>query len=114
MFLRSPRFGRRPPAEGFAMIARLLPTPCYFRARFLPATVFFGPFRVRAFVRVRCPLTGRPRHLGALRAGDIHAGDASHRCPRPSALTLLVARVGADDAYGSMPTDHLALLPHLL
>src|SRR5262245_3038267 len=33
----------------------------YFLARFLPATVFFGPFLVRAFVRVRCPCTGRPR-----------------------------------------------------
>src|SRR5262245_25636150 len=29
---------------------------------FLPRpTVFFGPFRVRAFVFVRCPFTGRPR-----------------------------------------------------
>ncbi len=26
---------------------------------FFPATVFFGPFRVRAFVRVRWPRTGR-------------------------------------------------------
>src|SRR6202044_594259 len=28
---------------------------------FLPATVRFGPLRVRAFVLVRCPRTGRPR-----------------------------------------------------
>ena len=28
---------------------------------FLPATVFFGPLRVRALVRVRCPRTGSPR-----------------------------------------------------
>jgi len=28
---------------------------------FFPATVFFGPFRVRALVRVRCPRTGNPR-----------------------------------------------------
>lgn len=28
---------------------------------FLPATVFFGPLRVRALVRVRCPRTGNPR-----------------------------------------------------
>src|SRR4029079_15355508 len=44
MFLRSRRRGRRPPAWGFAI---------YLRAFFLPATVFFGPLRVRAFVRVR-------------------------------------------------------------
>jgi len=49
-FFRSRRFGRRPPAEGFAI--RLLRST-YFRARFFPATVFFGPFRVRALVRVR-------------------------------------------------------------
>src|SRR5919106_6223590 len=37
--------------------------PLYFfpLAFFLPATVFFGPLRVRAFVWVRCPCTGRPR-----------------------------------------------------
>ena len=29
-------------------------------AFFLPAIALLGPFRVRAFVRVRCPLTGRP------------------------------------------------------
>ena len=35
--------------------------PCYFAA-FLPRpTVFFGPLRLRAFVFVRCPFTGRPR-----------------------------------------------------
>src|SRR3954471_15521713 len=34
----------------------------YFRPGFfLPATVRFGPLRVRAFVRVRWPRTGRPR-----------------------------------------------------
>src|SRR5262249_38216941 len=33
----------------------------YFFTFFLPATVFFGPLRVRAFVWVRCPRTGRPR-----------------------------------------------------
>src|SRR3954447_12478097 len=34
----------------------------YFRPGFfLPATVRFGPLRVRALVRVRCPRTGRPR-----------------------------------------------------
>src|SRR6266536_2982347 len=48
MFLRSRRRGRRPPAAGFA-----IPSPSYFRARFFPATVFLGPLRVRAFVRVR-------------------------------------------------------------
>src|SRR5690606_22009244 len=32
----------------------------YFLAFFLPATVFFGPLRVRAFVWVRWPRTGRP------------------------------------------------------
>src|SRR5207302_10330825 len=38
-------------------------SPNYFLAlTFLePATVFFGPFRVRALVCVRCPRTGRPR-----------------------------------------------------
>src|SRR6478735_9365675 len=53
MFLRSRRRGRRPPACGFAI--------GYLRAFFLPATVFFGPLRVRALVRVRWPRTGRPR-----------------------------------------------------
>src|SRR3954462_8542012 len=33
----------------------------YLRTFFLPATVFFGPFRVRALVWVRWPWTGRPR-----------------------------------------------------
>ena len=28
---------------------------------FFPATVFFRPLRVRAFVLVRCPRTGKPR-----------------------------------------------------
>jgi hypothetical protein len=34
---------------------------------FFPATVFFGPLRVRAFVRVRWPRTGRPRRWRAPR-----------------------------------------------
>ncbi len=34
---------------------------CYLPAFFLPATVRFGPLRVRALVLVRCPRTGRPR-----------------------------------------------------
>ena len=29
--------------------------PLYFVTFFFPATVFFGPLRVRAFVCVRCP-----------------------------------------------------------
>src|SRR5690606_17187500 len=33
----------------------------YLRTFFLPATVFFGPLRVRALVWVRWPRTGRPR-----------------------------------------------------
>src|SRR5919202_1714732 len=33
----------------------------FLPAFFLPATVRFGPLRVRAFVRVRWPWTGRPR-----------------------------------------------------
>ncbi len=33
----------------------------YLPAFFLPATVLRGPLRVRAFVCVRCPRTGRPR-----------------------------------------------------
>src|SRR5918994_3418207 len=33
----------------------------FFPAFFLPATVFFGPLRLRAFVLVRWPRTGRPR-----------------------------------------------------
>lgn len=45
-------------------LAATPPTPRrYFMSLtpFLPATVFFGPLRVRAFVRVRWPRTGRPR-----------------------------------------------------
>src|SRR3954471_14296680 len=52
-FLRSRLRGRRPPGFGLAM--------GYFLTFFLPATVFFGPFRVRAFGCVRCPRTGRLR-----------------------------------------------------
>jgi hypothetical protein len=33
----------------------------FFGASFLPAIVLAGPFRVRAFVWVRCPRTGSPR-----------------------------------------------------
>src|SRR5207245_8172277 len=33
----------------------------FLPAFFLPATVFFGPLRVRALVWVRWPWTGRPR-----------------------------------------------------
>src|SRR5690606_26198760 len=45
--------------EGCCAIDRFLR---YFDAPFDSATVrpFFGPLRVRAFVRVRCPRTGRP------------------------------------------------------
>ena len=32
----------------------------YFFTFFFPATVFFGPLRVRALVWVRCPWTGNP------------------------------------------------------
>src|SRR5690242_3333438 len=42
-------------AGGTALGGHYLPT------FFLPATVRFGPLRVRAFVLVRCPRTGRPR-----------------------------------------------------
>ena len=44
-FFRSRFRGRRPPALGFAI--------GYFVTFFLPATVFFGPLRVRALVWVR-------------------------------------------------------------
>ena len=54
----------------------------------------------------------RERDLEPLLAGDVDTGDTSHVCPL--ALTLLVARVDADDAHGTVPTDHLALLAHLL
>src|SRR5215831_13911144 len=39
---------------------------------------------------------------------------AMNRLLRPSALPLLVARVVADDAHGTVPADHLALVAHLL
>ncbi len=56
MFLRTRRLVRPRPAclRGGAIKSwwvPLLPRP----------TVFFGPFRVRAFVFVRCPFTGSPR-----------------------------------------------------
>ena len=44
-------------AFGFAIFG----TPYFFPTFFLPATVFRGPLRVRAFVCVRCPRTGRLR-----------------------------------------------------
>lgn len=40
----------------FAMIRYFFATDFFF-----PATVFLGPFRVRAFVWVLCPCTGSPR-----------------------------------------------------
>ncbi len=46
MFLRSFLRGRRPPGFGFA-------SSYFLGAFFLPATVFLGPFRVRALVWVR-------------------------------------------------------------
>jgi len=54
MFLRTRRRVR-------PRVAGLLGGATYFAA-FLPRpTVFFGPLRVRAFVFVRWPFTGRPR-----------------------------------------------------
>src|SRR5699024_10841600 len=38
----------------------ILNQSAYLVIFFLLATVFFRPFRVRALVLVRCPLTGRP------------------------------------------------------
>ena len=50
-------------ALGFAMCELPRSGFGYFlrAAFFLPAIVFFGPLRVRAFVCVRWPRTGRPR-----------------------------------------------------
>ena len=48
-----------PPSVSFAMLALLL--AYLVGAIFLPATVFRGPLRVRAFVCVRWPRTGRLR-----------------------------------------------------
>src|SRR5581483_3964123 len=45
------------PAAAFAILSVL---QCYFVAFFFPATVLRRPLRVRAFVRVRWPRTGRP------------------------------------------------------
>ena len=47
-------------------LSRRRTPPCNVNYRrsftpFLPATVFFGPFRVRALVRVRWPRTGSPK-----------------------------------------------------
>src|SRR5579875_1051836 len=49
---------RKPPHARCGVLLRF-----YFFAVALrrPATVLRGPFRVRAFVRVRCPRTGKPR-----------------------------------------------------
>src|SRR5690606_17376379 len=58
----------------------------YLRTFFLPATVFFGPLRVRALVWVRWPRTGRP--LRWRRA-----------CPEPmSALRRCPCRAGPPDS----------------
>ena len=49
-------------AFGFAILCSHQPLSYFLRAAFFfPAIVFFGPFRVRAFVCVRCPRTGRLR-----------------------------------------------------
>src|SRR5262249_53884169 len=51
------------PAQPFFVPAPPAPAQPFLPAfTFLPPTaIFFGPFRVRAFVLVRCPCTGRPR-----------------------------------------------------
>src|SRR5258706_13741972 len=60
--LRSRRLGL-PDVDFFLSAILAIPSQRYFLAvaLFLPATVLFGPRRVRAFVRVRCPRTGRVR-----------------------------------------------------
>src|SRR6187200_1754572 len=63
MFFRSLRLvpARRAPAFG-ALAVAIRGDPYFFVAFFLPATApLRGPFRVRAFVWVRCPPTGSPR-----------------------------------------------------
>ena len=55
----------------------------------------------------------RERDLEPLLAGNVDAGDTCHT-KSPSALTLLVTRVRADDAHRAVPADHLALLTDLL
>ena len=52
MFLRSRRFGSPTAGSGLGH-AGSVSCVAYLRAFFFPATVFFGPFRVRALVRVR-------------------------------------------------------------
>lgn len=49
--------------RGTRILMRRGPTDQCFRSLtpFFPATVFLRPLRVRAFVLVRCPRTGRPR-----------------------------------------------------
>ena len=66
MFLRSLRRGRRA-APGLVVLA------IYFFTFFFPATVFFGPLRVRALVWVRWPWTGQALAVAhALVAADLH------------------------------------------
>src|SRR5579859_5787022 len=58
-FFRSRRRTRAPAA---CAVRRSAMQAYFFAAAFLrPATVLRGPLRVRAFVRVRWPWTGRPR-----------------------------------------------------
>ena len=56
------RVGGRIPTVGQSVVI-FASTYFFFapRLRPRPATVFFGPLRVRAFVRVRCPWTGSAR-----------------------------------------------------
>ena len=57
--IKSSRWGERtPPKLQITLSIYFLVAP---RRRPRPATVFLGPLRVRAFVRVRCPRTGKLR-----------------------------------------------------
>ncbi len=73
-------------------------------AFFLPAMVLRGPFLVRAFVRVRCPRTGRPlRCRKPPVTADVHQPFDVH------------ADISAKIAlYGKFPVDDLANAVELL
>ena len=89
MFLRSRLRGRRAAAAGLVVLA------IYLRTFFFPATVFFGPLRVRALVWVRWPWTGQALAVAdPLVAADLHLPlDVLGDVPAQVALDL---QVGVD------------------
>jgi hypothetical protein len=98
-------------------LPRPVPGSYYFVACFLPATVRRGPFRVREFVLVRCPRTGKSANvpLPAV-AADVHQTlDVLLHVAAQIALNLVVVldvqRDSADFFFGQVPHANIGIDP---